>query len=150
MLNAPEEGECVSNLAWRPDGKLLAVSYENSKSLHLVDIENKSILNKKEHESKKNVTCMAWLPLEDRLPIDFTDNINTGKFMASPTGKYLPPLPSLNRGFSHEPERKDFLFQTLDMLFVSKIIINLFVGLTNHFSLYYNLLIFSLDTTMAR
>ncbi|KAK0081196.1 hypothetical protein PV326_007815 [Microctonus aethiopoides] len=115
LLNPPDESETVSNLSWRPDGKLLAVCYVNSRALYLIDIENKNILHKKDDDSKRSVTCMAWLPLDSQSPGNLSDNL---KFMTSPTGEFLPPLPSLNRGFSHEPERKDFLFQTLDMLFL--------------------------------
>lgn len=110
-----EADDTVANLAWRPDGKLLAVSYTNSRNLCLVDIENKNIIHKKQHESNKRVTCMSWLPIGN------PDNDNSSqhvKGMTSPTGEYLPSLPSLNRGFGQEPDRKDFLFQTLDILFV--------------------------------
>ncbi|XP_011296761.1 anaphase-promoting complex subunit 4 [Fopius arisanus] len=119
LLSPPEESETVSNLCWRPDGKLLAVTYDNSRTLHLVDIENKNILHKKEHESKGRVTCISWLPMENRKFSDAQSSMQNSKTSpTSPTGKYLPPLPSLNRGFSQEPERKDCLFQTLDMLFL--------------------------------
>ncbi|XP_043267357.1 anaphase-promoting complex subunit 4 [Venturia canescens] len=110
-----ETDDTVANLAWRPDGKLLAISYTNSKNLCLIDIENKNIIHKKPHESSEKVTCMSWLPIGN------LDNDNSGhplKSMTSPTGEYLPSLPSLNRGFGQEPDRKDYLFQTLDMLFV--------------------------------
>ncbi|XP_063978704.1 anaphase-promoting complex subunit 4 isoform X1 [Diachasmimorpha longicaudata] len=118
LLNPPEELETVSNLCWRPDGKLLAVTYQNSRALHLVDIENKNLLHKKDHESKGKVTCISWLPMDNRTPSDSDNSSQISKTIASPTGKYLPTLPNLNRGFSQEPERKDFLYQTLDMLFL--------------------------------
>lgn len=116
LLTPQDEAGEVSSMAWRPDGKLLAVTYENSRQLHLIDIENKSILHKKDLNLDNKVTCMSWLPLDSRQSSDpDSTNLNT-KFTTSPTGKYLPPLPSLNRGFSQEPDRKDFLFQNLDML----------------------------------
>lgn len=62
------------------------------------------------------ITCMMWLLLTN------TENntlLNGNKTNMQPTGEYLPPLPSLNRSFGQEPERKEFLSQTLDVLFVS-------------------------------
>lgn len=78
-------------------------------------MENKNIAHKTELVSKISaITCMAWLPL----------SLNTGKNTGSssnpsPTGDYLPALPSLDRSYGQEPERKEFLLQKLDMLFVS-------------------------------
>ncbi|XP_033217180.1 anaphase-promoting complex subunit 4 isoform X2 [Belonocnema kinseyi] len=112
-LLAPQ-GECgsVENLCWRPDGKLLAITYKESKTLYLVDVENKNIAHKSELASKISpITCMAWLPL----------CLNTGSSSnTSPTGDYLPALPSLDRSYGQEPERKDFLLQKLDMLFTGQ------------------------------
>lgn len=116
MSTQDEAEDTVANISWRPDGKLLAVSYANSRTLCLVDIENKNILHKKQHQCKENVTCMTWLPIGN---IDSEHSNDNGTTISSPTGEYLPPLPSLNRGFGQETDRKDFIFQTLDMLFVS-------------------------------
>ena len=116
MSPQDEADDTVANIAWRPDGKLLAVSYTNSGTLCLVDIENKNILHKKPQVFTNPVTCMSWLPIGN--PHVETSSSNV-KPKSSPTGEYLPSLPSLNRGFGQEPNHKDFLFQTLDMLFVS-------------------------------
>ena len=112
LLSPQDKSALVESLCWRPDGKLLAVTYKELKTLYLVDVENKDIVHKTELLSKvSTITCMAWLLLS------VNDSKSTGS--NSPTGEYLPPLPSLDRSYGQEPERKEFLLQKLDMLFVS-------------------------------
>lgn len=127
LLNPQEESDTVVNLAWRPDGKLLAICYETSKLVCLVDIENKNIIHKTKLMLHNAITCMMWLPLTNT---ENNTSLNGNKTNMQPTGEYLPPLPSLNRSFGQEPERKEFLSQTLDVLFVSFNIIN--------FNIFYN------------
>ncbi|XP_015607666.1 anaphase-promoting complex subunit 4 [Cephus cinctus] len=116
LLSPQDESDTVINLAWRPDGKLLAVFYKESRLLHLVDIENKNIVHKTQLSADRTITCMAWLPLSNQE----TEKPNSDKTNSSPAKDYLPPLPSLNRTFGQEPERKEFLSQTLDMLFLGQ------------------------------
>ena len=116
LLPTPEEGEEICNIAWRPDGKLIAVLYEKSKCLCMVDIENKNIVHKIQLKSEQSQTsCMTWLPLT---PPGRNESVDE-KICTSCTGEYLPPLPNLNRSYGQEPERKEFSSQILDMLFVS-------------------------------
>ncbi|XP_006564164.1 anaphase-promoting complex subunit 4 isoform X3 [Apis mellifera] len=115
LLNPQEESDTVVNLAWRPDGKLLAICYETSKLVCLVDIENKNIIHKTKLMLHNAITCMMWLPLTNT---ENNTSLNGNKTNMQPTGEYLPPLPSLNRSFGQEPERKEFLSQTLDVLFL--------------------------------
>ncbi|XP_017793734.1 PREDICTED: anaphase-promoting complex subunit 4 [Habropoda laboriosa] len=115
LLSPPEESDTVVNLAWRPDGKLLAICYETSKLLCLVDIENKNIIHRTKHTLHNAITSMMWLPLTN--PENDT-SLNSNRTNMLPTGEYLPPLPSLNRSFGQEAERKEFLSQTLDILFL--------------------------------
>ncbi|CAK9804838.1 Anaphase-promoting complex subunit 4 [Anthophora plagiata] len=115
LLSPPEESDTVVNLAWRPDGKLLAICYDTSKLLCLVDIENKNIIHRTKHTLHNAITSMMWLPLTN--PENDTP-LNSNKTNMLPTGEYLPPLPSLNRSFGQEAERKEFLSQTLDILFL--------------------------------
>lgn len=105
----------VQDLAWRPNGKLIAVVYKQSNFVHLIDVENKNILHKTEQRTERLVTTLSWLSLEN--PDNDKSNERV-KISYSSTGEYLPPLPSLNRSFGHEPEHKESLSQTLDMLFV--------------------------------
>lgn len=116
LLSPLEESDKITNIAWRPDGKLIAITYQNSKFLCLIDIENKNIEHKTKLMSNELCTCMSWLSLT---PLGCTSIINERVPPTSCTGEYLPPLPNLNRSFSQEPERKELVSQTLDMLFVS-------------------------------
>lgn len=116
LLSPQNESDTTVNLAWRPDGKLLAVCYECTKLLCLVDIENKNIIHKVKLKSQNSVTSMTWLPLTN---IDL-DNSTNNKSNTCPTGNYLPPLPSLNRNFGQESERKELVSQTLDILFLGE------------------------------
>lgn len=121
LLSPQEESDTVVNLTWRPDGKLLAVCYETSKLVCLVDIENKNIIHKTKMTLHNAITCMMWLPLTS---MENGATLNNAKTNMQPTGEYLPPLPSLNRSFGQEPERKEFLSQNLDILFVSLDVLN--------------------------
>ncbi|XP_057326177.1 anaphase-promoting complex subunit 4 [Microplitis mediator] len=122
LVNPPEEFEVISNLSWHPDGKLLAVSYDNTKILHLIDIENKNIIHKQEYKPNNHITCMSWLSLSTQdLGNDNFSQLNLqndNKSVLSPTGPYLPPLPTLNHTFTHEPGRKEFTAKNLDILFL--------------------------------
>ncbi|OAD52608.1 Anaphase-promoting complex subunit 4 [Eufriesea mexicana] len=115
LLSPQEESDTIVNLAWRPDGKLLAICYETSKLICLVDIENKNIIHRTKLMLHNAITCMMWLPLTN---LENDNLLNGNKANMLPTGEYLPPLPSLNRSFGQEPERKEFLSQTLDVLFL--------------------------------
>ncbi|XP_017891268.2 anaphase-promoting complex subunit 4 isoform X3 [Ceratina calcarata] len=115
LLSPQEEPDTVANLAWRPDGKLLAICYETSKSMCLVDIENKNIVHKTKLTSYDSISCTAWLPISNT---DDGNSPNGNKPSMLPTGEYLPPLPSLNRSFGQESECKEFLSQNLDILFL--------------------------------
>lgn len=115
LLSPQNESDTSVNLAWRPNGKLLAVCYMCSKLFCLVDIENKNIIYKVQLSSQNSITSITWLPLMNA----DSDNFASNKNNISPTGNYLPSLPCLNRNFGQESERKELLSQTLDLLFVS-------------------------------
>ncbi|KAL7303270.1 hypothetical protein TKK_0004464 [Trichogramma kaykai] len=118
LLSAPEDGEKIKNLAWRPDGKLIAVVYTNSKTLCMIDIENKNIVHKIPlTQEQVQCSCMAWLSLSP--PMETKDELKQNN-PASCTGEYLPPLPNLSRSYGQEPERKEFTSQMLDMLFLGQ------------------------------
>ncbi|KAJ8676324.1 hypothetical protein QAD02_012111 [Eretmocerus hayati] len=116
VLSPPEEGDKITNIAWKPDGKIIAVTYANSKLLCLIDIENKNIVNKIKLKSDELCTCIAWLSLST--PSNNSDDTETPA--PSSTGEYLPPLPSLNRSYGQEPEKKEFTSQVLDMIFLGQ------------------------------
>jgi len=57
-LSPPKEGIEVSGIAWRPDGKVLAVAY-SSGDVALIDIEAESTLTK--FQVSKDVTFISWV-----------------------------------------------------------------------------------------
>ncbi|KMR00221.1 anaphase-promoting complex subunit 4-like protein [Lasius niger] len=114
LLSPQDESDTVVHLAWRPDGKLLAVCYEISKLLCLVDVETKNIIHKTKLPTNESTVCVKWLSLSEYENPSMNDKTN------EPTGDYLPPLPSLIRSYGSEPERKEFLSHILDMLFVGQ------------------------------
>nr|XP_050868144.1 anaphase-promoting complex subunit 4 isoform X1 [Vespula vulgaris] len=116
LLSPQNESDTSVNLAWRPNGKLLAVCYMCSKLFCLVDIENKNIIYKVQLSLQNSITSITWLPLMNA----DSDNFASNKNNISPTGNYLPSLPCLNRNFGQESERKELLSQTLDLLFLGK------------------------------
>lgn len=115
LLSPQDESDTIAHLAWRPDGKLLGVCYENSKLLFLIDVETKNVIHKTKMPTTDLTVCIKWLLLPN-IGCDSSSTID--KTDISPTGDYLPPLPTLNRTFNQEPERKEFLTHTLDMLYV--------------------------------
>ncbi|XP_011641163.1 anaphase-promoting complex subunit 4 [Pogonomyrmex barbatus] len=116
LLSPQEESDTSVHLAWRPDGKLLAVCYEISKQLCLVDVETKNIIHKTKLPGNESAVCIKWLSLSNTEHESSLTNDKTNK----PTGEYLPPLPNLIRSYSTEPERKEFLTHSLDMLFIGQ------------------------------
>lgn len=115
LLSPQNESDTSVNLAWRPNGKLLAVCYVSSNLFCLVDIENKNIIYKVQLSTQNTITSITWLPLMNA----DCDNFAANKSNLSPTGNYLPSLPCLNRNFGQETERRELLSQSLDVLFVS-------------------------------
>ncbi|XP_011702235.1 PREDICTED: anaphase-promoting complex subunit 4 [Wasmannia auropunctata] len=116
LLSPQDESDVTAHLAWRPDGKLLAVCYEISKLLCLVDVETKNIIHKVKLPTNELTVYVKWLSLSNTEHEGSLTNDKTNK----PTGEYLPPLPSLIRSYSAEPERKEFLSHILDMLFIGQ------------------------------
>ncbi|XP_050458839.1 anaphase-promoting complex subunit 4 isoform X1 [Cataglyphis hispanica] len=114
LLSPQDESDTVVHLAWRPDGKLLAVCYEMSKLLCLVDVETKNIIHKTKLPTNETIVCVKWLSLSEYENPSVNDKTN------EPTGDYLPSLPSLIRSYNAEPERKEFLSHMLDMLFIGQ------------------------------
>nr|CAI5818291.1 unnamed protein product [Callosobruchus analis] len=58
-------------MAWRPDGKVLAIAYSCGR-VQLVGVENKKILNVQ--EVKGNITCISWV--QEKLEVLPRDNFN--------------------------------------------------------------------------
>ncbi|KAJ8965006.1 hypothetical protein NQ314_004404 [Rhamnusium bicolor] len=87
-LNPPKEGLKVNGIAWRPDGKILAIGYSSGEVL-LISIENKKTLNIK--ETRGEITCISWvqekieskpkdiLNLKEEEPNDYMKHIDLSK-----------------------------------------------------------------------
>ncbi|KAF4523079.1 hypothetical protein B566_EDAN003091 [Ephemera danica] len=92
-LPPPKEAVTVTAMAWRPDGKVLAVSY-SSQDILLIDVENAEVL----HSTKlgHDVSCLAWVDETEK------PNRKSSDFIIhyEEKGKtFLPKLPSLSRSF---------------------------------------------------
>ncbi|VEN36673.1 unnamed protein product [Callosobruchus maculatus] len=70
-LSPPKDGLTVNCMAWRPDGKVLAIAYSCGR-VQLVGVENKKILNIQ--EIKGNITCITWV--QEKLEASPRDNFN--------------------------------------------------------------------------
>ncbi|KAJ9589849.1 hypothetical protein L9F63_017004 [Diploptera punctata] len=100
-LAPPAEGISVKGMAWRPDGKVIAVAYSNN-DITLIDVENKETLHTNHVDAE--VTCINWVQEKD--PSDSKSNLlNKQKDTCSKyttqdsSSNFLPKLPSLSRSF---------------------------------------------------
>ena len=98
------EGRAVS-LAWRPDGKVLAVGYVDG-TIKLYDIENSDCIHKLSVGAKPS--CMDWME-EEKKDVG-NDSSDLGLFVEK-ADLYLPPLPHLHKTggavFSKEPRQEE-------------------------------------------
>ncbi|XP_022161335.1 anaphase-promoting complex subunit 4 [Myzus persicae] len=114
-LAAPKDKTLVTAMAWRPDGKQLAVAYDSG-DLLLVDVENKDIAFSKTTEKK--VTCLMWVQQEKPQKKDTIDSV-----LIKMNGlDYLPQLQSLVLRDTPEEENKIPKVQdTLNLLLVGMV-----------------------------
>ncbi|GLV41290.1 Anaphase Promoting Complex subunit 4 [Carabus blaptoides fortunei] len=87
----------VVDMAWRPDGKIIAVAY-NLGHVVLVEVENKNVLRVLHIEDI--ITCVSWQ--HDKTTLASTDNLdqkNVDWDTVFDSSKYLPDLPSLTSEF---------------------------------------------------
>ncbi|KAG5894095.1 hypothetical protein JTB14_003951 [Gonioctena quinquepunctata] len=70
-LSPPKENLKVKAIAWRPDGKILAVGYSSGEVL-LINVENKKTLNVKDANSE--ITCITWV--QEKVEIKNKDNFS--------------------------------------------------------------------------
>lgn len=100
-VSPPSEGVHVKGMAWRPDGKVIAVAYSNSDIL-LIDVENKETLHTSHVDGE--ITCINWVQEKD--PGDPKSSLLhkqkgiTNKYtIQDSTSNFLPKLPLLSRSF---------------------------------------------------
>lgn len=99
-LPPPSEGSSVKGMAWRPDGKVIAIAYSTSEIL-LVDVENKETLHSSLVDGE--VTFITWAQEKDQNDLKNTllpkqkEIFKYNSFDSS--CNFLPKLPSLSRSF---------------------------------------------------
>ncbi|KAK6621678.1 hypothetical protein RUM44_001485 [Polyplax serrata] len=103
VLAPPAESVTVKGIAWRPDAKVLAIGYSTNE-IYLVDVENKEILNKSQHEAE--ITSLTWTQDKEEFCSKKANLLNQKIYNHSKELSYkdecsifLPKLPSLNRSF---------------------------------------------------
>lgn len=95
-LAPPAEDVKVTSIAWRPDGKLIAITYQNCE-VFLVDVENKEVVHK--HVLPAVANFLVWSSEQEST--DTTSNSTQDLF-----SDYVPKLPSLSRSnFGSTTER---------------------------------------------
>eukprot|EP00058_Branchiostoma_floridae_P023512 XP_002609002.1 hypothetical protein BRAFLDRAFT_124012 [Branchiostoma floridae] len=99
------EGQGVTGLAWRPDGQVLGVGYQNGQVV-LCDVEKAEVL----HTSTLShpVSCMTWQEAEDKhrvtsAPVHVDQSSSPVSSPATPqdtAADFLPRLTPLPKGYS--------------------------------------------------
>ena len=83
------------SLAWRPDGKVLALGLDNGR-VHLVNVENSECLH--EYNVGSNPLFLDWITTNT--PHTSTSNPEEGNLFTEKGDSFLPPLPHLPSGGS--------------------------------------------------
>ncbi|XP_064601241.1 anaphase-promoting complex subunit 4-like [Liolophura sinensis] len=92
-LPPPAEGVTVSALAWRPDGKVVAVGYTSGK-LILCDVENSDVLHSTVIQGQ--ITHMSWI--SHNLPED-GEAWSSKPYPEDTSETFLPKLQPLNKSY---------------------------------------------------
>ncbi|XP_071949251.1 anaphase-promoting complex subunit 4-like [Antedon mediterranea] len=96
---AEDTSKRVTALAWRPDGKVLAVSYSSGKVL-LCDVENAAILHKM--ELGVAVDCMEWINTDEKTSTkdDSCQDTSQKDIFQDNSYTYLPKLAPLPKSYT--------------------------------------------------
>ncbi|KAK3927741.1 Anaphase-promoting complex subunit 4 [Frankliniella fusca] len=97
-LSPPQEGASVRAMAWRPDGKVIAIAYSTREVL-LIDVENKETLHTSHMES--NIISLTWVQEQENKSDKKGNPTQEKSSMPSieNASKFLPKLPPLSRSF---------------------------------------------------
>ncbi|XP_014251686.1 anaphase-promoting complex subunit 4 [Cimex lectularius] len=95
-LSPPKEEVLVKGIAWRPDGKVIAIGYSNNDIL-LVNVENKDIIHKSNCSvgEESMISFLAWLEEKGT-----TSTMNQNTILHEKSSVYLPKLPPISRTYS--------------------------------------------------
>ncbi|CAG9860050.1 unnamed protein product [Phyllotreta striolata] len=83
-LSPPKDNLQVNAIAWRPDGKVLAVGY-NSGEVLLISVENKKTLNVK--DARTEITCLKWV--QEKVELKSNDSLNLKEEQPKDYMKYI-------------------------------------------------------------
>nr|CAD7406082.1 unnamed protein product [Timema cristinae] len=106
-LPPPSDHMRVNTMAWRPDGKVIAIGY-NTSEVVLVDVETKETLYKVSVENA--ITFVSWVEEKSKPQASASSIQNlrelTGDkpYNVDNSSNFLPKLPSLSRNFGSEQE----------------------------------------------
>ncbi|XP_077992612.1 anaphase-promoting complex subunit 4-like [Glandiceps talaboti] len=89
---ASETSKKVTALAWRPDGKVLAVGYGSGRLL-VVDVENAEVLHTSTMTT--SISCMQWIDVSEKLVGD-----SVKLKVEDSAGVYLPKFPAPSKSYS--------------------------------------------------
>lgn len=96
-ISAPADNVTVGTLAWRPDGRVLAVGYSNG-TVCLRHIENADVLH--EVDIQEKVTSMNWVSQE----FPEGELWSPGIYPEDNSVHYLPKLEPLNKSYNSLPK----------------------------------------------
>ncbi|KAG8453562.1 hypothetical protein GDO86_000262 [Hymenochirus boettgeri] len=85
-------GKEVTSLAWRPDGKILAIGYADTKKVVLCDVEKPESLHSFSVESP--VSCMHWMEVRENSVLTSFHNAD------DESNVLLPKLPALPKNYT--------------------------------------------------
>uniref|UniRef100_A0A1B6L725 Anaphase-promoting complex subunit 4 n=1 Tax=Graphocephala atropunctata TaxID=36148 RepID=A0A1B6L725_9HEMI len=112
LLPPPTPDMVVRKLAWRPDGRVIAVAYvpkvmvvgeEVKGEVMLIDVENKDVLHTV--SVSDDVSCLVWL--QEKQFHDHQQHLGGSSHNQDATSDFLPKLPSLSRTFGSLPDNID-------------------------------------------
>lgn len=125
-LSPPAEDVIVKGIAWRPDGKVIAIGYSNN-HLILVDVENKETTHKTNYgENDHVISYICWL--EDGTAANSNSNHN---FTEGKEHNYLPKLLPISRTFGSISDESNEVLEDTKKIIDQKNLNLLIVGLSN-------------------
>ena len=89
-------------MAWRPDGKCLAVAYESGR-LDLFDVESSTPVLTNYVDG--NITFMRWTTCANSIP--HTKVTENEEIVKNDTWDFLIQFPSLSKAFSYNPSAQE-------------------------------------------
>ncbi|KAL1138965.1 hypothetical protein AAG570_009026 [Ranatra chinensis] len=128
-LSPPVEGLTVSGIAWRPDGKVIAIAYSNNKDI-LDKTDYKQVCSSGNEENGGAtggvISCLCWP--EEKGSLTGTSYNNAAQDSAS---TYLPKLPPISRTFGSMTEETNEILEDTKKVMDQTCLNFLLVGTTD-------------------